>query len=185
MSFRDPVARDISLFFELIHHRYPKVVFESGEMDEARVRAELREFLAGDTDLEYMPPQRDWFGEELEGLFEMPVYETPFDVERGWARYENAHGDRAVVMRMERIDEVLGDAAAALGLALSRVHRANDAEAKIEGGNPYYAHYEAVRRAPDLPPGFLDSKLASPFARHFFSDAQRDAMDARWRPFSP
>ena len=184
-AFRDPVARDLSLYFELVHHRHPASAFTSGEMTLERTRDELHDFIAGGTDLEYMPPQVDWFDVELQGFLGFPVYEAPFEIERGWSEYANGHGDALVIMPMERIDEVLPAAAGALGLNVSSLHRTNDARGKVAGGNPWYMHYETLRREPRLPAGYLDAQLESRFVRHFFSEAQRAAIETRWRPFSP
>lgn len=115
----------------------------------------------------------DWFDH---GYFcGLDVYRHPFSHEAGFTRI--AHGGiDLLVYRQEdlpRLAPALGDFMGLPALYLS-AHN-------VGGDKGYSGVYARVMREFRLPGNLLSTIYDSPYMRHFYSDAEREAGYARWR----
>lgn len=158
---RDPIARAVSTFFE---------VAPSDPERPLALAAETRRFLDD-------APQDSvlWFERQLRPTVGVDVYATPFV--DGHATLDGADGHRVLLLRAElpdaRKSELVGRF---LELPPPRLPRANGTAAKSYGG--HYARF--VAEGP-LPAPYVDLVYATRFARHFFTDAERDRLAAYWK----
>jgi hypothetical protein len=167
---RDPVARNMSSFFQVADLQYGidlGALEAAGELDEV-----TRLFL--ETFDEHDLPLR-WLDDELRAATGVDLYESDFDVERGWSIVEGARA-RVLVLRTDRLADTFAGAVDAFldrpGIAL--LQRNVSAE-KATGGL-----YDEFRRQPRLPESYLDQMYSSRFARHFFTDDELADLRRSW-----
>ncbi len=85
---RDPIARNVSAFFQAFPVHYPEVMkrYSSGVVSlQDRVEEMIRLFL-DDFDKHDVPIE--WFGRHMQPVFEIDVYGEKFDPERGYHIYD-------------------------------------------------------------------------------------------------
>lgn len=158
---RDPLACNLSSFFENLHRQSPDL------LDETDPQALLAAFL----ERYPMDVPLTWFDRELKGQFGIDVYDLPFDPGRRRCGREGL-----IVMRTDCPDaEKSRVLSAALGRRI-RVGRANDS-----AGKDYAGRYRAVRDLARFPDDLVERVYGSRFARHFWTEAERQAMADRWR----
>ena len=171
---RDPVARNLSSFFQVGESEYG-VDFSSlaraprGEALAARLLDEfLHRFRGHDA-------PDTFFDEELLPVFGIDVYAAPFPVEQAYHVYAGPRAD-ALVLRVEDLDRCFSTAVAQfLGVPDIPLARVNASEDK-----DYGELYAWFRRAVTLPDEYLDRVYSSRYARHFYSDEEIRRMRARW-----
>lgn len=116
-----------------------------------------------------------WFDEELEAVLGADVYARPFDVDRGYVLHRTRRADIAVV-RFENLSWAAADAVRALSGAKDFIlPRQNRAQDRPSGG--LYADY---LRLAAFPRDLVDAIYATPYARHFYRDAERRLLARRW-----
>lgn len=160
---RDPLARNLSAFFQNIVRFVP----EAERPDAVSPVAVFDRFLqAYNHDLPLT-----WFDTVFAPASGIDVYARPFDPASGIQ-----DSDRHLLLRVDVDDRRKADALqAAVGLALT-LHRDN------EGHRKGYAElYSRVKRLACFDAGFLDRLYDSRYARHFWTDAERERMYNAWR----
>jgi hypothetical protein len=176
---RDPLARNVSAFFQNLPLLGYDVAARPGPRSEDEVDALLALFARtylrpGGADAIDGDPLT-WFDEELAAVFGTDVYAAPFPVERGFAIHEGARA-RVLVLRLEDLDRCAAAAFEAFlglrGLALRREQGAED--------KAYAALYRRFRERLRVPDDALERFYGSRYARHFYSDAERARFRARW-----
>lgn len=167
---RDPVQRNVSAFFENLTEVIPDAY-------ERRARGDLTAAELLDAFLERYDHHAplSWFQAQLQPVFDVDVFATPFDPDRGWALYESPRA-RVLLVRLEDLTGT-GERAIRefLGLEVFRLRTANTGHDK-----PYAAMYAEFGREVGLPADYLDRMYDSAVARHFYSDAEIDAQRRRW-----
>ncbi len=157
-SVRDPVARNLSAFFQ---NRDALEFDETAEVDE--VCARFIDQYPHDLPL-------DWFDREFGKHAGVDVYSKAFDHKRLFVR-----GDDWIVFRADCPDALKSRELTALVGVKVAVKRGNETGDKAEG-----ALYRKTRDNLKLPAELLDRMYDSRFARHFWTDEERAAMRARW-----
>ncbi|RJK97871.1 putative capsular polysaccharide synthesis family protein [Vallicoccus soli] len=171
---RDPVARNVSSFFQVARSRYG---LDLGELARDRSEDEVVDavralFLERFDDHE--GPVR-WVDAELAVPFGVDPWSAPFPRERGWAVLRGERAD-VLVLRYEDLGRCFGEAVEAfLGLPGVRLASRN-----VSSGKDYADAYRAVERRLTLDGDYLDRMYGSRYARHFWSDEERAAHRARW-----
>lgn len=164
---RDPVAANLSMFFQIIDHYLGEPYVEG--------RWSVEELAAGF--LRTYPHVRPvlWFDVEFAPTTGVDVYSHAFPREAGVQSITRGPLE-VLILKCEQPDEVKADAIARfIGLPSLTLVRSNTAASK-----PYARQYEAVRQALDVPDSLLDEMYESRFARHFYTDGERQAFRARW-----
>jgi hypothetical protein len=168
---RDPVARNVSAFFQAMQTRQPDRLMaleRAGAFDVAPLMAE---YLADH------PRHRlvlEWLDDELGAVFGVDVYARPFPHDKGFQVYESDRA-RVLLVRLEDLRRCAADAFATLGVDHFTLFNTNVGDRKAFGGA--YRHFlEQVH----FPEDYLDSVYNSRFARHLYSDAERAEFRKRW-----
>lgn len=166
---REPVGRNVSAFFEMLHHLVPNI--------EARFAAdditveELQELFL------HLYDQRSpnlWFDGQFKPVFGIDVYAKPFPHAQGYDLYEEGNS-RALLIRVEDLSACVGQAMERfLGIKDFQVQTKNTSDAKAFG--------ELARRFKEvpLPEAYVEQMCATRYARHFYSEQELDRAFRQW-----
>lgn len=171
---RDPLAFELSNLFQ-----NPRLVGGEEQLGrliaaDAALRHTLERRLASAGGQSYLD---GWFDREIRAVTGIDVFAEPFDSERGWQRYRL--GD--VELLLIRLEDLTTEGPTAIAdflgvptpLALPFVNeRASQA---------FGAEYRRLAATLQLAPAVLDAVYQRRFAQHFYSDAQRQQLRARWQ----
>jgi hypothetical protein len=169
---RDPIARDISDFFENVDKYWPELLNERGNLRRDDALAFIRDkFLEYDENTNYTCT---WFDKELKRAFGIDVYGYPFDYESGYITLSRGRVD-VLVMRLEDLNECF-DIALEDFLDLNSIElvRANVGRKKRHA-----EAYRDIRARLRLPRSVCERIYASKYARHFYSDMKEELIE-RW-----
>lgn len=170
---RDPVARNVSAFFQRLHEIDPEVarapdLTPTPDLLERLVRSFHERYH------EHRAPLQ-WIDHQLAPVLGVDVFEHPFDRARGW-NLVDARPHRLLLCTTEVLDTERPRALAALlGGPPLRMLRGNEASTKRSGD--LYRRFRAVFR-----PGedYLDEMYGSRTARHFYDEATLERFRASW-----
>ena len=186
---RDPLARNLSHFFQHIDVE-PYASASHGSPSSVRKWKLVSSFL----DFETVVSERDtsplvdlyfdkewhdfpalWIDRELGGVLGIDVYATEFPRDKGYAVYHSNKAD-LLLIRLRDLDRCAPQAIQDfLGIAPFTLVNANVAETK-----EYVDVYRAFKTQITFPKSYLDRTYDSEFVKHFYSDAERQALKAKW-----
>lgn len=178
---REPVARNISTFFENLDVTAPAdggrytvrsdyygfdIPVESGH---PQPLIELFfERLVHDRPLRY-------FDDEIKSVFGIDVFQSAFPRDAGYKIYPGANAD-LLLMRLENLNQCAAEAFKAfLDIDSFTLIHANVASDKV-----YAPLYKELKSAISLPDAYLDKMYDAKFTRHFYSDEEIHAFRASW-----
>jgi hypothetical protein len=195
---RDPLARNLSNFFQQIvvkplpgdgnarwrvvssYYGFESTVRadKSGAPDaHAPGMRELIELFFDRVDHDF---HVHWLEHELSGMLDIDVYASPFPTDKGYAIY---HSDRADVLlfRLRDLNRSVTQAVHEfLGFQDFCLNNANVGDRKA-----YADVYQAFKASIVFPSAFLDRMYDSRFARHFYTESERQALRAQWTTDAP
>ena len=178
---RDPVARNLSTFFENIDvvptTSTEGQVFKSVEYD-FEITLQNNQ-LAPLIDLFFEKCRHDaplhFFDQEFKGNLGIDLYTTPFPVDRGYQIYE---GDKADVLliRLENLDQCFTQAMEEfLGPCNIPLISAN-----IGSQKDYATTYQQFKEIIHLPQTYVDRMYNAQFTQHFYSSDEIEAFRTKW-----
>ena len=167
---RDPVAKKISTFFQLIDEYIPdwKKQWKSGEL---KLEDLQKMFFkkSGDND----PGQ--WFDNQIKPIWGIDIFKTPFDKTNGYHIYTFTPRVNLMIIRMEDLNRVAENAFREfMGLESFSIISTNVGEEK-----PYRKLYEQFKKLP-LPASYLDKEYSSRYARYFYTENEIAAFRKHW-----
>lgn len=162
-AVRDPIGMELAALFE--NH---SDLFTGPE--EANVAA-CREEMLKPRDRLFA---REWFNLELKAMLGIDVYRTAFPREQGYAIYQNGFA-RGLVYRFEALKNLAVFLGEFLGREIPAVVNRNIGEAK-----PYGRAYRRTKEQLRLPADFVRALCHCRMMRHFYSQEERQAFEARW-----
>jgi Putative capsular polysaccharide synthesis protein len=168
---REPVAQDVSVFFQVGERRGFFAIDEHGELVDPTTVDELLVRFASWRDHE---DDARWFDEDFEPSLGVDVYDTPFDPSVGFATYESERA-RVLLLRTEDLRRV---GAAALGEFLG-IDPPVLVDANV-GDEKRYAEVYGAMRARGVDPALVDRLHATKQARHFYTADELADARARW-----
>jgi hypothetical protein len=176
---RDPIAKNISQFFQNIDVVYPEFGYREKLkfMNIEELTDDLIAFFI--TNFVHKDPLV-WFDVEMKSIFELDVYQTPFDHARGYRIYENDRC-KALVVRLEDLGRCIKKAMSEF-IGFPNFQMVNE---NIGSGKDYADVYKEMKRCINLPDTYLDEMYGSKMARYFYTTSEIDAFKKRWRPSSP
>lgn len=186
---RDPIARDISMFFqgldfELLH-----------PPDHYRVRSDFVDPTSPDFELEadlerpdvlierFLDSTREdgptscvgFFDVQMEPIFGIDVFETPFSPSRGFHIYRGEAAD-VLLIRLESLNQCAPQAFKDfLDIDDFVLRNANVSENK-----DYAAVYRRFKESISLPRDYVSRVYSSKFMRHFYSPEEIEKFSAKW-----
>ncbi|PXA03116.1 hypothetical protein DDZ13_13695 [Coraliomargarita sinensis] len=163
---RDPFERNISAYFE--NSKEPKRPHSNRKEFIDRL---IRDFLK----TSHHSLATDWYQKEFNPTLEIDVFAHPFDTSRKWAQYELEPYD-LLVLRTDLPDENKNQVISEfLGLQNLKIRPSNQTHTKSL--NPVYADFKKTIR---FPKELGTTILNSSYTKHFFSEQEIAAMQAKW-----
>ncbi|UEX77326.1 putative capsular polysaccharide synthesis family protein [Spiribacter halobius] len=167
---RDPIARNVSVFFLSIddflpdfHRRYA-----AGEISHGEIRRVFLERFPHDQPLR-------WFDEEVRDVFGIDVFAAPPLDESGYDVLRNEVAD-LLVIKVERLADCFRAAFRDfLGIEVPELVNTH----VTERDERFYMYRDFVRDV-RLPREYVDRMYESRYARHFYTDAEREAFRRKW-----
>jgi hypothetical protein len=116
-----------------------------------------------------------WFDIELNPLFGVDVYASPFPKEKGYQTYSSERAD-VLLIRMEDLTRVFSKAMSEfLGIENTELVFENQAKDKA-----YFRLYQMFRERVTLPGDYIEKMYCSKFARHFYSEVEIQTFTSKW-----
>ena len=164
-SVRDPVARNISAFFETLEF------YDTAESSLIELSSIFFEDYPHSIPLE-------WFDIELKEVFGIDVFKYPFNKVQGWSIYEFGlvdllifRSDLSLVEQGEAMRDFLG----AQNIAVVPENLMSDETGS--GKAPLYASFLKEMK---VPAEYLNKMYNSRYAKHFWNEEQIKLMASRW-----
>lgn len=164
---RDPVGTNLSMFFERFAE-YAGVSYVPGAFSTDEIVDLFGERYGHSRPL-------TWFDVEMKTSLGLDVYRWPFPTDRGHLVANRGKMD-LLILQCELADSEKERAISEfLGLEGFRMARSN-----IGAHRSYGAQYQEVKRRIRLPASLLDRLYHSKYARHFYSESDREKLRSRW-----
>ncbi len=159
---RDPIARNLSGFFQNLHHMDDVIKNES---DPEKLTQHFIDSYQHDLPL-------NWFDREYKAQLGIDVFSWPFDRKN---RYTHNAATNTILFRIDCPDEVKSQVLTdTLGREIT-VGRLN-----VGANKDYSALYEKIKNRVSFPTAFLDKMYNSKFVRHFWLPNEIEAMKNNW-----
>jgi len=171
---RDPIARNISTFFQSLDIFFPEWVKERNNAQDDLVDHvdEMIELFLSKVDHK-LPLV--WFDKYLKPVFDIDVYEQKFPVSKGYAIYANEHAE-LLLMKLEDLDHSAPTAFKEfLDIEDFELKKAN-----ISGDKVYSQAYSKFKGLIKLSDSYIDETYSSQFARHFYTQDEIEQLRAKW-----
>lgn len=178
---REPISRDISFFFENI---WIDSYCSMGESIEEAFDIWMKECLyktkanSGKFPTWYMDmnkPLFKWFDDEIREVFDIDIFEYPFDVEKGYSVIKK-EGVDLLLIKLEKLNELSEVIGKFLKKDAFEIYTENDSNNK-----PYVNLYKQFREQLEIPRDYFeyyygeDSRL-----NHFYSEDEIQKFIKRW-----
>lgn len=163
---RDPIARNISWFFE----KHGGDVLQAGDI----LNRKISNSVVLETFTKYINQDYplNWFDGVFKPTFGVDVYKSKFAKTRGWSILKK----RYIIVQTERMDEALPDAFEKFfGERPPMLHRAMTFETR-----PYGELYKEFVKTVKFPEEQIEHMYLSKFVQHFFTKKQVDAWREKW-----
>lgn len=166
---RDPIAQNVGAFFHNMHEFFPdwRRDFDKGILTIEKLH---EYFLEKYSHL----ASKVWFEQQMEPVWNINVYATPFPKEAGYKIYHSPQAD-LLLMRLENLDSVGSKALEEfLGIHGIEIIKDNVAETK-----DYRDIYHEFRKMP-LPVSFIDEMYNTHFMKHFYTQDESNTFRRYW-----
>jgi hypothetical protein len=161
---RDPVARNISGFFQTLFLAYDQ---------DKRKGDELSDLFLSEFDHE---TPLVWFDREMKGVFGIDVFGSSFSSSTGYKIYEG-EGCRLLLIRLEDLDSCAPKAIEDfLGIENFKIMKSNVGTQKA-----YSQQYHEFLKHIKLPAAYIDRMYNSKYAQHFYSEHEIENMIKKWQ----
>jgi hypothetical protein len=179
---RDPLARNISSFFENLPLFFGYSVRDNlREKSSETVVAELgelfKEDFIGKNGINFLDcDPLTWFDTELSKVFELNVYKSAFPWDKGYTLLTNQNTE-LLIMRLEDLNHCYSEAMSEFFDNGEAIHleSANVAEDK-----DYADVYSLFKEKIQLPAGYIDGLYQSKYATHFYSQNELQRFREQW-----
>lgn len=170
---RDPIARNVSAFFENLPGYMPdwRERYANGTLTVYEVQA-----LFLKSNMAYEKPDF-WFNSQMKSIpaFDIDVYATSFPHDVGYKIYPATARANLLLIRLENLRECAQQAMQEfLGLTKFSLYNTNTANEK-----EFAELYRAFNELP-LPVEYVEGRYKTQFAQHFYSDAELESFTQRW-----
>lgn len=170
---RDPVARNISAFFQNLKKFYSYDISRRlEEVGEDIVLGELMNLFIN----EYIGKKRvnfidsdplTWFDEELKHVFDLDVYQYEFPKEGGYAIYSKGRIS-TLIIRLENLNDCFEKSIKEFLQEDIQINKLKNTGDKKD----YSAIYKKFKKQIRIPGWYLDKLYDSKYANHFYTEAE-------------
>ena len=167
---REPIARNISGFFQLRDRWFPNFINQYNQ--EAISTADIKErFLA---EYEHQEPL-DWFDNEIKHVFGIDVFATEFPKSKGYAIYS---GDNVEILliKLEKLAVCAKDAFR----DFLDIDQFVLVKANISSEKEYAEAYKKLIDTVVLPKSYLYMMYSSKYVQHFYDEQEINRFKAKW-----
>lgn len=179
---RDPVARNISAFFENLPYFFGYQIRDNLQAKTPdQVATELckifkDDFMGQNGKCFIDGDPLTWFDEEIKEVIGLNVYSTPFQRDKGYTILRNKKADLLVV-RLEDLDNIFSEAISEfLNVSSIKLESANQGDEKS-----YAEVYSIFKEKIELPDVYIDELYTSKYAKHFYSDDEITEFRKKWQ----
>ena len=165
---REPVANNISMFFEVFDH-YTGTTIEKSSLDIDTITEIFLE--------RYMHSRPlTWFDAELKRTLGIDVFQHPFPLDQGFSVIHD--GNKSLLVLKCELDDRSKAAAISkfLGLESLEMVRSN-----VSSKRSHAKQYEQFKQRIKVPASLLDKLYESKFAKFFYSEEERSRFRERWK----
>jgi hypothetical protein len=166
---RDPIAQNVGAFFHNLKEFVPdwKEQSEQGTLDiESLHDLFLNKY--------YHKNAQTWFERQMQPMWNIDIYATPFDREAGYSIYKSEKAD-LLLIRLENLNEC-GTQAFKKFLNFENFELVNQ---NVGEEKDYKELYSAFKAHP-LPVEFIEDMYNTPFTRHFYSEDEVEGFKRKW-----
>lgn len=167
---RDPVARNISGFFQNIESFFPGFIdrYESGNLSDQEIIKSFYKNYPHQLPLE-------WIKKEIEEVFNVEIYSNDFSKSKGWMIIQEPIS--LLVIRLEDLNKqcrcIFKNF---LGISEFELKKSNEANRK-----EYQKAYDKFKSSINLPKSYLDRMYTSEYARYFYTEEELKAFYLNWK----
>lgn len=171
---REPISREISEFFQYVHSMYPELLDENGNLEKERTFRILQaKFM-------FYNPQKNytcrWFDMEVKGMFDLNIYDYPFNTEEGFTIINRGNVD-LLILRVEDFDQSFSRAVTQfLNLSTPIEMVKSNVRAEQKRGTIY----QQVLQEFTIRESICRKIYASNYAKQFYSEAEIEQFVQRW-----
>lgn len=171
---REPIRREVSEFFQYVQYLHPELLDDDGNLKTHRASRVIQaRFMFYDESKNYTCR---WFDTEIKELFDVDVFDHPFDHNRGYTLIEQGNV-RLLVFRLEDVNRTLNDG---LRLLLGSEYKDWEGQANVgekkQSGDQYRSLLESFKMRASI----CDKVYSSRYARHFYTDQERLTFREKW-----
>lgn len=172
---RDPVARNLSAFFHAQDYWYPQLrkITKEGNYSEPILREIKQVFLEK---FDHNIPLQ-WFDNEINSVFDLNVYATPFPKDRGYYILRNQKA-RFLLLKLELLDGVYQQAFK--DFLIDKNPNFELTQKNIAKDKSYNQIYHKFLDWLSLPEEYLNSMYESRYATHFYSPEEIAILREKW-----
>ena len=172
---RDPIARNISAFFQNINEYVPEfaATLSNGEVNVGDLCRAFIERFDHETPLA-------WFDNQMRPVFGIDVFASPFPKDRGFSIYK-AQAASLLLFKLEHLQNCVQAAMKEfLGVERFVLQNANTSDQK-----EYKDVYREFLGAVQLPDDYIERFYGSQMVRHFYTDDEIAGFRSRWANRGP
>lgn len=173
---RDPIARNISAFFEGMHLRIPDFNNRASKND-IHVDEIIKLFLDSiKINPDYHMTPLGWFDKEFRKAIKIDVYSDDFPKSKGYKIY-GSDNSSVLLLKLEKLNQCFSEASSIFFEKGSiSIESKNISRKKI-----YHDLYKAFKKSIILPESYLQLMYDSKYAKHFYSNDEINSFLERWR----
>lgn len=170
---RDPIARNISAFFQTLEVEFglnygELLVAPAPAVIEKLTNLFLRKVLFHDYPL-------TWFDNELKSMLGLDVYAVPFTTKKGYKIYKGEHVD-TLVIRLEDLNKC----ASIAFYEFLNIDNFILENANISNDKPYRTLCKDFKENIVLPHEYVRQMYSSKYMRHFYTSEEIRAFETEW-----
>jgi len=171
---REPIAKNISQYFQSIRVSYPEFEYEKKEktLDQEQLIDEMISFFLENF---IHDDPLVWFDVELKRFTKIDVFAVPFPFEKGYMIYENDNF-KVLLVRLESMNHCISGAMAEF-IGLKGFSLFND---NISSEKDYAELYHRVKNKIALPQGYIEKMYNSKLTQHFYTQSEVETLKKKW-----
>ncbi len=172
-AFREPMSRMISAAFEGLRGGLPHVIGR----DDDKALEDVKEFVLNK--IKRYNPDREfgtaWFDNELKVVFDIDLYDHPFNRAKGYSIYAAPRAD-ILVLKFEKYRECANHAFR----EFMNIDKFDAVGSNVAEQKPYASLYSRFIDTVEFDYQLLDNIYNTKFVKHFYSDQEIDSFRKKW-----
>lgn len=173
---REPISKEISNYFEIADKVDHGLRNDEGNLDIKKIEEYFFDRFNQFDINENKYFTTSWFDQELKGMFNVDVYQYPFDHKKGYSIIKRDN-IKLLVMRYENINEIFSEAVRKF-LNLNKNIKLK--EMNIGASKWYSSVYEKLKNDISFPEEVCRKVYNVRYVKHFYTDQEIERMVKKW-----